>query len=744
MLDFKIDKQFLQTHTMSFKVPYSDPKTYNLAEDLMLEFEGEFYFISSLTKTREDNEAYVEVVANALWYRLGERKYIGRFLVDGKTPEQGLTAILAAAEVDGLSWDVGLVSASQATYTMDVTDASYLDLIFQWAKICSCEVDFLSGLRRVEMIETLGADYGLSFRYRRNLTSITRVAVPPQVTRLYAYGRLDLAISGVNPSGEEYLEDYSFYTAQGLTLPEATALYRKDEVYKDDSFVEELSLYNAAVTRLAALSQPTISYSAKVLDISTLTGYEEASFGMGDRIVVEDEILGISVITRVVRYVRYPYEPNRNEVELAFIPVTLPDPNVSTGRADSGLTWELFEHRNDITPLEIRNGTTLIHHMPLRAQQDAEWACHFTLHGTAVGASTMTFVPFDPITGLNWWPTFTRTYTDGQPVEVELSFADKEIAEGRYIFAVRVYSDTAGAGISVVSTATSLWVLARGVVEETLTYDNSVVYSYTGAVQRFTVPDDVYQIRVEAHGSQGNFDNISYGGGGKGGKVVATFGVIPGEDYDVYVAGSANRTSSAGNWPNGGDGDPNSGSNGYGGGAATYLVPLGEAITGAYIVAAGGGGAGQHFIPVIDVGGGQGGYLLGGPGRGHSGEDPINSYPSNGARGATQTIPGIGGFDWGGGSGPWVRTGETGDTDGVGQGGDAGNTTNAFAAAGGGGGGGWHGGGGAGLIYSSGDKAGGGGGGSGYVNTLALDLETEDGENSGNGSMTISWADPSL
>ena len=34
------------------------------------------------------------------------------------------------------------------------------------------------------------------------------------------------------------------------------------------------------------LSQPVISYVAKVVDLSTITGYEEAAFGMGDYVVV--------------------------------------------------------------------------------------------------------------------------------------------------------------------------------------------------------------------------------------------------------------------------------------------------------------------------------------------------------------------------------------------------------------------------------------------------------------------------
>ena len=738
MLDLKIDQQFMQTHTLSFRLPIDDPKTYHLREDGMLEFEGEFYYIDEMKKSREGNESYLNITANALWYRLGERKQVGKFRLDAKTPEQGLNEILAAAALSGLNWTSGLVSSQLQTYSLDATDSTFLDLIFQWAKITSCEVDFNTRARRVHLVETIGGDYGLSFRYQRNLTSISRTVVPPQVTRLYGYGRLDLNMAGVNPSGEEYIEDYSFYTDQGLDLATAQLLYQKDETYKDDSFIDDASLYQAMVARLAALSQPTVSYTASVVDLSQLTGFPEGQFKMGDRVVVDDAPLGISVKTRVVRFVRYPYEPERNQVELSFMPVTLPDDNVSSGR-DNNTEWNLFEHRNTATPLSIRSGYSIIHQIPLRAQQDAAWMVHATVYGTAVGSSTLTFVPFDPLTGQDWFPSFSRPFSDGELVNVDFSFAQTEIASGRYVFALRVFSDTAGAGVDIVEKATSLWIMAKGVVQETVEADNSITFEYTGAIQYFTVPDDVYQIKVTCRGSKGGGES-SYGNGGKGGLVEASFWVIPGQTYHVYVGGYSPVTVQAAGWPNGGSGDVNAGADSFGGGGATYLVPELGAFSDALIVAGGGGGQGQHFIPAVDVGGGDAGYLAGADGRGNSAATFYD--PDANAKGATQAAGGRGGFAFGGGPGPWADPGEDGDTDGQGFGGDAADTSNAFAAAGGGGGGGWHGGGGGGRMYAAGNLGGGGGGGSGYTAPLAIDVLTEDGENDDYGQMVISWDDP--
>ena len=737
LLELKIDQLFMQTHTASFELPMDDPKAYFLTEDSMLEIDGDFYYISRVKKVRQDNEAYLKIEADAAWYKLGERKQIGLFRLTNLTPEQGLQAILDAASLTGLSWSIGNVNGSIAQFSLEETDATYLDLIFQWAKVTSCEVGFDSRAFRVNFQEQIGGNYGLSFRYRRNLLGIEAEVTPPAVTRLYAYGRLGLTIAGANPSGEEFLEDYSFYTGQGMTLEEAELRFRKDDVYKDDSFVDEDSLYSAAQARLALLSQPQISYTARVADLSSVTGFAEADFQIGDTVTVFDEILGIDVTTRVSRYVRYPYEPSRNVVELSFLTNTLDDPDVSDNRSEAS-EWTLFEHRNTDTPLAVRSGYSIIHQIPLRAQQDAAWAVHATVYGTAVGNSTLHFVPIDPVSGVDWFPAFSKAYTDGELVSVDFSTAETAISPGPRVFALRVYSDTFGAGVDIQEKSTSLWIMARGAVRETVEADNSAVFEYTGEIQYFTVPDDIYEIRVTARGAQGGGDGTAHGSGGLGGLVQANFWVIPGQTYYVYVGGVG---LAGGGWPNGGSSDGNSsGDNGWGGGGATYLIPELGSFTDALLVAGAGGGQGCHFSIVTDVSGGHAGFLAGEDGRGNSAAAFYD--PDGEAKGATQTEGGRGGFEYGGGGGPWLPSGETGDTDGQGFGGDAGDTNNAFAMPGGGGGGGWHGGGGGGKMNAAGNKGGGGGGGSGYASSDAFDLLVEDAEHSGAGQMIISWDDP--
>lgn len=704
LLEFKQESQFLQQEKLSFLVPVGDEKTHYLQEDCMLEFDENFYYITKLGKARRGGTKFVAVEASALWYRLGERG-VSSFTTSAVTPFLGLTEILASATEDGLDWTIGNVSASGSLYSADVTDSSYLDLIYQWAKICGCEVAFDTNQRLVHMVETIGGNYGLSFRYNRNLTEIEQVVIPPAVTRLYPYGRDDLTIAGQN-AGLEYLEDYSFYTAQGLTLPEAAAAYRKDYRYKDDSFIDDASLYQSAVAKMAKLAQPYISYTAKVADLSRITGYSESRFGLGDYAVVDDEELGISVIARVVRFVRYPYEPHRNEVELAFDPIGLPDPNVSGGRSDVK-SWELFVSRNTDTPKTINIGRTVLHRMPLIANKEAEWIITYSFQATCTETGTLQITFTDDLHDTAFLPTMNIPCVAGQEIRETISLASEAVPLDSYRFVVRAEMTGSSGAVSVAAGDMNLWVFARGVVRgENPSYVNTQRFNYTGASQLFRFPDDVHEVFIEVHGP-GFSTTWGSGGGFVSGYLLGN----PGDYVEVNVGGQGTQPGTAG-WPNAGIGrGPFSGQ--QGGCGSSDVRPVGAAFVDAHIVAAGAGGHGEGGSGHTNNRPGYGGFEHGGD---------SERRPGGGGTGASQTA---GGTTGGGADGAFN------------SGGAGGWGGSFFEFGGGGGGGGWYGG-------SGGSDGGGGGGGSGHVGVEIYDYEWQDNENTSQGFIDFSWADPAI
>jgi len=232
----------------------------------------------------------------------------------------------------------------------------------------------------------------------------------------------------------------------------------------------------------------------------------------------------------------------------------------------------------------------------------------------------------------------------------------------------------------------------------------SHVFGYTGAVETFTVPDGVRQIRVEMAGGHGQWTDRT-NRGGAGGTVDATFAVSDGDVLDVYVGAYGGW---AGSWGYGrggsGGGSTAWGHDGKAGGSGSALLAVDESPL---VVAGGGGGGG---------GDGSGGGYYGG--RGGSGGSPaLTGEPAN-----------HGGGD-GGCGGCRGIDGDSGD----GSDEDSG---------GGGGGGGYAGGAGGEGADGFREGGGGGGGGSSYVaasaQRVSFGLNEADGGYAG-GSVRISW-----
>ncbi len=222
----------------------------------------------------------------------------------------------------------------------------------------------------------------------------------------------------------------------------------------------------------------------------------------------------------------------------------------------------------------------------------------------------------------------------------------------------------------------------------------SATFSYTGAVQTWTVPPGVTTIKVDAYGSAGETLPATKPYNSKGGRVQAIMNVTPGQVLNIYVGGKENfnggglRAVTSGTYI------------GARGGDATDIRIGGTSLTDRVLVAGGGGGAGRNNGTVnLNANQGQGGGLIGQDG----GMMNVGSGASYGT-GGTQSTGGIGGIMNG------VTTNINAGLNGAfGQGGRSGAYSSQHT--GGSGGGGWYGGGGG---TSSGD----GGGGSSYTNPI--------------------------
>ncbi|MEM9931253.1 MAG: glycine rich domain-containing protein, partial [Bacteroidota bacterium] len=234
-----------------------------------------------------------------------------------------------------------------------------------------------------------------------------------------------------------------------------------------------------------------------------------------------------------------------------------------------------------------------------------------------------------------------------------------------------------------------------------LSAQTTVTFNYTGSMQTWTVPPNVFSVEVQAWGAQGGQGETPQAVGGKGGKATGDLAVTPGQALNIFVGGQGQTTSdfsvSGGGWNGGGNarGLPEA-PRGGGGGASDVRVG-GTTLSNRVIVAGGGGGACTNATR-----GGAGGGTSGAGGE-NSGSGTEGDQSSGGSP-STGVACGDGSF----GNGGWS------------------SSTNACA----GGGGGWYGGG----------ADCGAGGGSGYIGGVSNGQQMV-GENFGNGSVWITYYD---
>jgi len=715
LIELYHDEKLDQSETLTFTLPTGSAKSYLVAEDHEIAWNGRSFFVAEIEENRDGERTTMSVECPALWNRLADPTYVGSLVLSAVTPAAGLATILA-----GTGWTAGpATTASSVLFSLEAQDLSRLALLRQWAKVTGRFLGFNTEERSVDLRDARGRDLGLGFRYRRNVRTVRRRRRPPEVTVLYPFGADGLSIAGVN-AGLAYVENFTFYTSRGLTISEARAQFTRSKVWSDTSFVREADLLAAAQARLAELAAGSVSYEMKVIDLTELVGIAEP-IQPGDVVRVQDPDFPTDVRATVVRLRRYPHEPRRNEVELSFLPNPLDDPFAGASRPSSSAEWRQFVGPTSATFVIRNDGLFTTNRIGLAFREGGRANFHLDLHALAVGNGTLEVEVLEAVSNVVAHRSLSVAYLGGQTVRAQLSWAAEELS-GQYDYRVRVKPLGSGGpspslGVNLnkdVDFLASFYVMAQGAVQQSPTLANSQRFDFTGVVQTFTVPDGVTELTATVAGARGNAGSsgVLRTPGGSGGVVTGTVGVTPGTIYDVIVGGVTS-------WPNAGGGDATpSGNNGGGGGGSSHFVAQGGTYDNAVILAGGGGGGGFRYAPLTGFGG-MGGLFAGGAGDGAAG-------------GATQFAGGVAGLGTGAAAGT------------ANQGANAGDTTSGFAEPAGGGGGGLFGGGSGGAASGNGAGGGrgGGGGGSGRIAAAVVDLIIQDGANPDPGYVVFSWKTP--
>ena len=256
------------------------------------------YVIKEINDSARDG--YRDVVARLNLEDL-DGKAFARFESTEQTVEQCLALALA-----GTGWTIGACDIKKKR-TIRKTDASAKEIIEQVCKTYTAEVSYDTRIRKVDILEKIGAERGCYFSDQLNLRNLSRqISSYDFYTVIVPTGKDGLTIESVN-DGVDYLENHQ-YSRKNL-------VYR----WKDERYTVPENLMEDARIKLEELSKPRKAFLANIIDLASISPeqYDILDYGLGDTITLISRDLQIREKQRIVSLDEYPDEPHRNTAELS-------------------------------------------------------------------------------------------------------------------------------------------------------------------------------------------------------------------------------------------------------------------------------------------------------------------------------------------------------------------------------------------------------------------------------------------
>lgn len=293
------------------------------------------FIIKGIEEIREDKEIEKQLFCESSIYET-----IGDYIED-KRPEGPASHALSVA-LEPTRWEVGQVD-DLGTNKTNFYRCSAKEAIVKVAETWKGEIRtrvIVSGnritRRYVDLLHRRGNDLGKRFTYTKDLESITKTIHRDDViTALYGYGKGEeiedeegnatggfgrrINFSEIN-NGKAYVENNEAREIWGRNNNgEKVHVFGKVEF---DDCEDKEELLQLTKDKLKELSQPLITYEAKVIDLKAF-GFEHEGAELGDTVTVIDKEFApeLRVQARVVKITRDLLEPENNDIVLGnFIP----------------------------------------------------------------------------------------------------------------------------------------------------------------------------------------------------------------------------------------------------------------------------------------------------------------------------------------------------------------------------------------------------------------------------------------
>lgn len=282
------------TKSLYFRVSSTNPMTTKIQEEGYIQTADYEYVIKQFNKSGND---YYEVSADA-----NVEALIGTPLqrFESKTNTVADCVSLALAHVP--SWNYEDKSTVTKKRTLRKENGTVKEIIDYTRSVFGVELEYDTLKKKVYIYDKRGSDKGVFFTNEHDMSQFSvQSDTHDFITRLYPFGAEDedgvaTNITSVN-NGVNYVENHQ-YSDKVVAA-----------IWVDQRYTIPQNLMDDAIEKLAELSMPARSYSCTILAL-------EKDVEIGDTVTFMDSLKKTREKQRVHKIVHYPFEPEKDRVEL--------------------------------------------------------------------------------------------------------------------------------------------------------------------------------------------------------------------------------------------------------------------------------------------------------------------------------------------------------------------------------------------------------------------------------------------
>lgn len=307
---------------LTFYVDTEFPEYRNLAEETVVEYEDNDYVIKKIQDDKFDAKLNLDFLKSTM--------HFGSYSTGSKTLTQQLRAIL------GNEWTIQFFGGS-ITYrrTVDMEDCTDYDLLNQFMSTYSCYFQWKT-LRKTVIVHKKENEEP-SGKYLTNELNLKKVKfhgdTTDLITVIYPKGKDGTTIVGASVAND-LIDKYGLvegvhYDSNHKYLLNYVECFEYTEkrmatVWSDERYTVKENLLADALAKVFDSGYPNRTYECDVINLAKQNpDYAFLDMRMHLVLTLIDNLRGINVDHRVVEYVEYPENHNKDKITLSKVPTNI-------------------------------------------------------------------------------------------------------------------------------------------------------------------------------------------------------------------------------------------------------------------------------------------------------------------------------------------------------------------------------------------------------------------------------------